>query len=321
MFDTPTFAGSGRAIIMPHNNPTSELLSEAFVKERSLREKHYPDIDCVAVLRYGQFVGSTIDCHDTLPRAMDHARAHISGVEAQGGSVGNGRVILADTMSRSKGRFTRAWHAPQGGVWGCLLHASTLLDTSKRFVPLAVGVACCETIREFGGEDARLRWVNDVLFDDRKVAGFLVEGHTGARYGEEYHLVGFGVNINNNSFPEELKSIATSLTTELGREVDITSFTTTFLAKLAWNFGLIYYEEAQELAGESFSGDNGSHLLLESWLALSDTIGQRVVFGFDVMTSPQYEATVIGLDEDGGLQLQFDDGAMKTEYSGEIRYL
>ncbi|WP_136796793.1 biotin--[acetyl-CoA-carboxylase] ligase [Desulfosediminicola ganghwensis] len=306
---------------MAHNQPTPELLAEAFAKELSLREKRCPDIDSAAVLRYGQFVGSTIDCHESLPRAMDHARAHVHEVESQGGSVANGRVILADTMSRSKGRFTRAWHAPAGGVWGCMLHASTLLDISKRFVPLAVGVACCEAIREFGGGGANLRWVNDVLFGQRKVAGFLVEGHTGACYGEEYHLVGFGININNNSFPEELSPIATSLAKELGREFDLTDFTTTFLAKLAWNFGLIYYEEAQEMAGETYSGVEGTHRLLESWLSLSSTIGKRVVFGFDVMTSPQYEATVIGVDDGGGLQLQFDDGAMKTEYSGEIRYI
>ena len=272
-------------------------------------------------MRYGRFVGSTLECHDSLPRAMDHARSHIRQMEAEGGSVANGRVILADTMSRSKGRFTRSWHAPEGGVWGCLLHASTLLDNSKRFVPLAVGVACCEAIHELGGGQAELRWVNDVLFGEKKVAGFLVEGHTGSRYGEEYHLVGFGINVNNNAFPDELTAIATNLAAELGREIDITSFTASFIAKLAWNFGLIYYEEAQELAGESYSGEGGRHLLLESWLALSRTIGQRVIFGFDVLTSPQYEATVVGVDEGGGLQLQFDDGGMKTEYSGEIRYI
>jgi len=45
-----------------------------------------------------------------------------------------------------------------------------------------------------------------------------------------------------------------------------------------------------------------------------------VVFGFDVMSSPQYEATVIALEEDGGLRMRFDDGSVKVEHSGEIRY-
>ncbi len=306
---------------MVFNRPTKPLLAEVLKKELLIRQAAHPAIDCDVVFRYGGFVGSVIDCHSSLPRAMEHARNHIREVESANGSVMNGMIILADTMSQSKGRFTRSWHAPSGGVWGCMVHANTLLDHSKRFVPLAVGVACCEAVRESGGSDATLRWVNDVLFGEKKVAGFLVEGFSGPHYGEEYHLVGFGINVNNLEFPPELLGIATSLSKELGAELDITTFTTLFLAKLAWNFGLLYYEESRELKGDGYSGKDGKHLLLENWLSLSDTLGQRVLFGFDVMTNPEFEATVIGLQDDGGLRLRFADGTEKVEHSGEIRYL
>jgi BirA family biotin operon repressor/biotin-[acetyl-CoA-carboxylase] ligase len=103
--------------------------------------------------------------------------------------------------------------------------------------------------------------------------------------------------------------------------MDITEFTAVFLARLAWNFGLLYYEEARELSGEMFSGRQGRHLLLERWHNLSDTIGRRIMYGFDVMTAPQYQAEVLGLDATGGLILRLDDGFVKTEYSGEVRYL
>lgn len=302
------------------NRPTRETLLQIVQQDLLLRRDTHPHVDCDRVFRQGGFVGSVIDCHQALPRAMDYARAHISKVESESGSVANGMIILADSMSRSKGRFTRVWHAPEGGVWGCLVHANTLLDHSKRFVPLAVGIACCEAVHAVGGGEATLRWVNDVLFGEKKVAGFLVEGFTGPVYREEYHLVGFGINVNNQEFPEELSGLATTLSQELGSEIDVTAFTTLFLAKLMWNFGLLYYEEAQELQGEGFSGQDGRHLLLENWLALSDTVGQRVVFGFDVMTNPQYEATIIGLEPDGGLKMRFDDGTTKVEHSGEIRY-
>lgn len=305
---------------MTHNCPTRTLLAEILQQELPLRQVSHPHLDCEVVLRYGGFVGSVIECHEELPRAMDHARSHIARIEAESGSVSNGMVILADTMSRSKGRFVRSWHAPAGGVWGCMVHANTLLDLSKRFVPLAVGVACCEAVHALGGSKAKLRWVNDVLFGEKKVAGFLVEGFSGPRYGDEYHMVGFGINVNNRTFPEELSGSATSLVHELGREFDLTRFTTLFLAKLAWNFGLLYSEEVTYLESGSYSGRNGMHQLLANWQSLSDTVGRRVVFGFDVMTSPQYEATVIGVDPDGGLRMQFDDGAVVVEHSGEIRY-
>jgi len=277
--------------------------------------------DAEAVRRHGAFAGSVIESHDSLPRAMDHARSLIKQTVQANNSVASGTVILADTMSRSKGRFARQWHAPHGGVWGCMIHANTLLPQSRRFIPLATGLACCETVQELGVEQARLRWVNDVLVEKRKLAGFLVEGFTEQIHGEEFTLVGFGINVNNCSFPADLADSSVCLKKILGEEVNLTDFTALFLARLAWNFGLLYYEEARELQGEPFSGRDGRHLLLKRWLACSDSVGKRVVYGFDVMTAPQYRGKVLGIDDDGGLVLRLDDGHMKTEYSGEIRYL
>jgi len=277
--------------------------------------------DKEAVFRYGAFVGSKIESHTFLRRAMDRARTRIESSAVSGRSIASGTVILADTMSHSKGRFSREWHASPGGVWGCMIHANTLLPSSRSFVPIAVGVACCEAVHQTGGSAAALRWVNDLLLEGKKMAGFLVETYTEPYFSEEYNLVGFGININNSSFPDGLSGSAVSLAEVLGVSIDLPMFTALFLARLAWNFGLLYYEEARALRGDGFSGGNGEHLLLREWLHLSDTIGKRVLYGFDVMTSPQYEADVLGMDEDGGLILRLDDGFEKVEYSGEIRYL
>jgi len=273
------------------------------------------------IIRYGAFVGSVIESYSSLPRAMDKARQLIRSAVGDGKSVASGTVILADTMSNCKGRFSREWHAPAGGVWGCMIHANTLLPQSRQFVSLAVGVACCEAVREFGGEGALLRWVNDLLVDGRKLAGFLIETYTERTHGEEFTLVGFGVNVNNSAFPAELTDCAVSLAEILGKHITLTTFTTLFLAKLAWCFGVLYHEEALELRGESFSGSAGKHMLLERWLQLSDTVGKKVVYGFDVMTAPQYCAEVLRVDEYGGLVLRLEDGFEKTEYSGEVRYV
>lgn len=278
-------------------------------------------LDVQSVIRYGAFVGSVIESHRSLPRAMDHARSCIRGAVESNRSVATGTVILADTMSCCKGRFTRVWHAPRGGVWGCMVHANTLLPQSRNLISLAAGVACCETVRQLGGEQAVLRWVNDVLVGGRKLAGFLVESYTEPVQREEFTLVGFGININNNSFPSELSGSAVSFKEIIAKEIDLTSFTTLFLAKLAWNFGLLYHEEARELGGETYSGQGGRHLLLEKWLDCSDTIGKKVLYGFDVMTAPQYVGEARGIDGSGGLVLRLEDGHEKIEYSGEVRYL
>ncbi len=307
---------------MPENRPTPEavlkLLQLASAKAKASMGCQ---VDAMAVERYGAFVGSVIKSHHALPRAMDEARGIINEAARSGTSVASGTVILADTMSRSKGRFTRQWHAPLGGVWGCMIHANTLLPQSRRFIPLATGLACCEAVHELGGDNAILRWVNDVLVDGRKLAGFLVESYTERLYSEEFTLVGFGMNVNNCTFPAELSGSSVSLRQVLTKEIDLSEFTALFLSRLAWNFGLLYHEEARELRGECFSGNGGKHLLLEKWLAASDTVGKKVIYGFDVVTAPQYRAEVLGIDNDGGLVLRLEDGYVKTEYSGEVRYL
>lgn len=302
------------------NNPKPEAV-HAHLNQYVLNNDDFPG-NAAIVGRYGSFVGSHIESHLFLERAMTHGRKKIRETAAAGKSFRNGTVILADSMGASKGRFSRVWHAPAGGVWGCLIHANTLLPGYRSFIPLAAGLACCEAVRESGVERATVRWVNDVLVDGRKLAGFLVETFTEEESGEEYNLVGFGININNNRFPDELSSTAVSLAELLGREIDLPSFTTLFLSRLAWYFGLLHYEEARDLRGDGDSGQGSrEHLLLGRWKELSDTIGRRVLYGFDVMEAPQYKGKVLGIDPSGGLIIRLDDGFVKTEYSGEVRYL
>lgn len=272
------------------------------------------------VLRYGSFVGSTLECHVRLGRAMEHARLYIDSQEKRGRSVQSGRLILAGTLTGSKGRFTRSWHAPDGGLWGCLLHGTTLTAPSTLLLSLALGVAACEAIRQVGVNDCAVRWVNDVLVRGEKVAGFLVESHTGPRWKELFHLIGFGINVNNQVFPEELENWAASIAQALGASVNLPDFTLDFTAKLAWNIGMLYYIEARHPDWWKYPSDH-CHPVLARWRKLSDTLGQRVVFGYDVIEKPQFTARVAGVSSDGGLRLVLDDGREITEYSGEIRYI
>jgi BirA family transcriptional regulator, biotin operon repressor / biotin---[acetyl-CoA-carboxylase] ligase len=299
-------------------NCPNEAAVKLKLSEISKSDKHPGSVE---IIRYGAFVGSTILCHDHLPRAMNFARFLIDTTVRKGQTINNGTVILADTMSASKGRFSRSWHAPTGGVWGCMIFANTLLPPGRNFISLAVGVACCEAIEEACGQRCNLRWVNDVLIHGKKLAGFLVESYTEQVYGEELILVGFGININNLEFPEELTDTATSLRAVIGRKIDLTGFTTTFLARLAFNFGILFFEESLYLKEQRYSGNGDRHLLLERWQNFSDSIGRRVIYGFDVVNTPQYQADTVGLDADGAIILRLPDGSFKTECCGEIRYV
>ena len=271
------------------------------------------------VKKYGAFIASTIHQFDHLDRGMDRAREIIDDYEKDSRSFPGGMVIMARSMAKSVGRFGRDWHAPNGGLWLTLVMVNTMIPAISRLIPLAAGVACCEFIRDYN-INARLKWVNDVLVRGKKIAGILTETHRGKKSGEEYILIGLGVNVNNDRFPPELAGEALAMRSELGRELDLTRGAHELLAALAWNMGLLFFDEKNLLAARGESRQPQS-LLLQRWRQLSDTLGRRVKFGFNVRETPQYEATVIGIDQAGGVQLELIDGSHITEYGGEIIYI
>ncbi len=278
--------------------------------------------DAVAdITRYGLPIGSEIEYLPETQRCMDVARQRIVAAENAGQSFATGSVFLAGSLSGGQGRFRRSWHAPVGGLWLVIVLVNTLLPANSALYSMAAGVACCETVRHFG-ITAHVKWVNDVLAGGRKLAGILVESMRGPCHGEEYVLVGIGLNVNNCEFPPELTRQAGAMAQFLSKPLDLTRVGAQLLADLAWNIGLLHYVEAEQLAagGGEFAMDN-KHPVLESWRALSDTPGRRVRFGFNAIASPQFNAQALDVDHSGGLIMRLDDGSTITENSGEIIYV
>lgn len=290
-------------------------------EEFTLRCRDFAPEMVEAVLRYGAPVGAVIERHPRLHRGMEHARRLIAAHEEEDFSFPSGTVIIAGELTGGQGRFQRPWHAPPGGLWLTLVMVNTLLPAATRLYPLAAGLACCEAVRGYG-IDARLKWVNDIHASGRKLAGILTETMISPRSREEYILIGVGVNVNNLEFPRELFPLAVSMRGLLGREIILDLFARRLLAKLAWNIGLLHYEEQRQLEQEGETGPDHQSLLLANWRLHSDTVGRRVRFGYDVQQKPQYEAEALAVDAEGGLILRLlPDGPMVTELSGEIVYL
>jgi len=299
-------------------------------EEIPLRSRTFSPDTVDEVFRYGGVVGSVIEQHSRISRGAELARQLILQTEENDTSFNSGAVILADEMVHSKGRFKRYWYAPEGGLWMTLALANTLLPESSLLLPMAAGVACCEALNHYGVE-ARIKWVNDTLVGKKKISGILTETFTGPRFGEEYILIGIGLNVNNNRFPDDLTDTAVSMKTCLNREVNLQEVIARLLVKLRWNIGLLFYEEAAHLENHGgialrntqetgiLPGDG--HLLLKSYKKLTDIFNRRVLFGFDVQKSPQFEAKIIGLDNTGGLILELVDSSRIIQHSGEIIYL
>lgn len=138
---------------------------------------------------------------------MDDARA-----KARAGAPDRW-AIVADEQTAARGTHGRAWAAPKGGLYASFILRSV---PSPHLVTLALGNAVADVL-EVAGVEPRLKWVNDVLVGDRKVAGILVEGEsTGPRL--DFLVCGIGINVNGttDALPRDLRARATTLESELG---------------------------------------------------------------------------------------------------------
>jgi len=306
----------------PSQHLSPALIQQIITDEEIPLRCHSLPADVVDIVyRYGNIIGCVIEPHKELSRGMDRARSLIHESIKAGKSIVSGTTILAEKMTDSKGRFQRIWYAPTGGLWLTVIVADTLMPEQSRLYPLAAGTACCETLRHYD-IPANIKWVNDVHVAGKKNAGILAETEFNTANSEQYILIGIGINVNNDSFPPEIEKLATSMKTQLGRNIDITLLAARLLAKLAWSVGLLHYDEQimLEQRGLQENTKPGQHLL-SLWNTLSDSANRRVLFGYDVQEKPLYEAISRGVDANGALILEHPDGTTTLENSGEILYL
>ncbi len=130
-----------------------------------------------------------------------------------------GTVVIAKRQTAGRGRHGRAWASPEGGLYMSLLlrpPSPAMLQT----LTLTASLAVVRGIKNATGLKARIRWPNDVMIGDKKVAGVIAESSfTGE--GLSFVIVGIGVNCNSSVSSVEPSSPTTSLAGELGQDTDV----------------------------------------------------------------------------------------------------
>ena len=129
-----------------------------------------------------------------------------------------GAVFLAEEQTAGRGRSTHSWYSERGtGIYCSFLLRPPMAPAEALWLSLITGVAVQDAVRETTSLNADIRWPNDLLINDRKFAGILTEmSSEGAKV--HHAVIGVGVNVNQERFPGELKSAATSLRLEGGKE-------------------------------------------------------------------------------------------------------
>jgi BirA family biotin operon repressor/biotin-[acetyl-CoA-carboxylase] ligase len=138
-----------------------------------------------------------------------------------------GVVAVADHQTVGRGRRGREWVAPPGAsLLVSVLLRPSLAPEQNQLVAMMCGLAMVDAVERVAGFAPALKWPNDVVVDDRKLAGILAEAEGGAV------VVGIGVNVNWDEFPPELAETATACNLEAGHAVDRRELLASFLRAL-----------------------------------------------------------------------------------------
>ena len=128
----------------------------------------------------------------------------------------SGTLVVADKQESGKGRRGRSWVSPSGtGIFMTLMIKPDINPNNASMLTLVAALAVAKAITSVTGEEALIKWPNDIVVNGKKVCGILTEMN--AQFDYINHIVvGIGINGHNESFPEEISQMASSLMIEAG---------------------------------------------------------------------------------------------------------
>ncbi|MCV4230228.1 biotin--[acetyl-CoA-carboxylase] ligase [Virgibacillus sp. LDC1] len=216
-----------------------------------------------------------------------------------------GTLVISEEQTGGRGRMGRKFHSPRGkGIWMSLvLRPKQPLHLTQQLT-LLTGVAVCRAITKCAGVQTDIKWPNDILFQGKKVCGILLESATEDER-VRYCIAGIGIsaNLKESDFPEELRSVATSIRMAGGATVNRTELIQAIMAEM---------EVLYELYNEQ-----GFEPIASLWEALSGTVGREV----QVQTArDRFSGIATGLNRDGALLVRNQDDELIPVYSGDILF-
>lgn len=222
------------------------------------------------------------------------------------GSAGapEGSVFLAEQQTAGRGRGANCWHSERSsGIYCSALLRPALPPSDVLILSLAAGLAVYSAVQEI---DSRvvpdLKWPNDVLIDGKKFCGILTEMNAEVTR-VRYVVVGIGINVNQSSFPADLRAGATSLRLATGTEWSRVELCTALLKSLD-----------QEYRSLLENPDAAISIVRRFEERSSSARGQRV----EIVENDGFEGVTEGLDSRGFLQVRTVRG-MRTVLSGTVR--
>jgi len=224
--------------------------------------------------------------------------------DAAAAGAPEGSVFVAEQQTAGRGRAGHQWHSPHSdGIYCSVVLRPAMAPADVLILSLAVGLAIVAAVKEIAPDlSPDLKWPNDVLIGGKKVCGILTEMNAEATR-VRHIVVGVGINVNQQDFPEDLQQIATSLRLESGKEWSRVGLCAALLKSLERE-----YRALQE-------GPQARESILQRFAEQSSWVRGKAV---RIEENGAFEGVTEGLDSRGFLQVRTPQG-LATIVSGTVR--
>ena len=269
------------------------------VRNRGYRLLESPDIMSEAEIRSlmdTEWAGKNIVYFDEIDSTNNRAK------EAGDNGAAHGTLFVADMQVAGKGRRGRVWKSPSGSsIYMTILLYPDISPVKAPQLTLLMAIAVAEGIQEVTGLETKIKWPNDIVVNGRKICGILTEMSTEIDY-INHVVIGVGINVNQDTFPDDIKATASSLKLELGKSVKRSEL----IAAVMKSFEKCYeiFIETEDLSG-----------LQELYNSMLVNRDQEVKV---LEPGNEYKAHAIGINQTGELIVRTPDGKEKEIYAGEV---
>ena len=216
-----------------------------------------------------------------------------------------GLCITAKEQTAGRGRFDRVWASPKdAGLYLSIVLRPTLDQRSWPLITLATSLSVSAALEQACAITTDIKWPNDIMHSERKLCGILAET-VDTEYGRAL-ILGIGINLTSQAFPQELNGTATSVEAAAGRRPDADAL----LSALVNSFGS-YYQRLQATDGVAKT--------IADWSAHSSYAAGRQVRVIEA--GGTFVGTTRGLESDGALRVETVAGAISILHAGEVQSL
>lgn len=214
----------------------------------------------------------------------------------------HGTLVVAEQQTAGRGRRGRGWESPAGSsIYMSLLLRPEFLPNKAPMLTIVMAYSVATALREQTGLDFLIKWPNDIVLNGKKVVGILTEMSTEIEY-INHVVIGVGINVNTEAFPEEICATATSIRRESGK----TWRRAELIAAILRQFEVQY---------ERFVKEEDLAYLREAYDAILVNCNREVrILG----EKDGYRAVALGIDDQGELLVRKEDGTVTSVYAGEV---